>query len=123
MALGTHAAACLFSANRVVMDYAGLPYRVKLKTRTRTFNPERISQSLKNFLADMAAGESSEDECACGGLTALSLGFWFATALFATIQATSLSGMVVCIDIEEPQKGGEALRSPESDSAITAQWK
>jgi PAS domain S-box-containing protein len=101
--------------NQRSLDYSGLTLEEQLADPTRTLHPEDLPRVMKKWLADLGAGEASEDEMrmrrADGEYR------WF---LIRTVPLRNGYGKVVkwygvAIDIEDRKRVEEALRATESE--------
>ena len=101
--------------NQHSLDYAGLSLAEQIENPTRTIHPEDLPRVMKKWLADMAAGESSEDEMRMRRADGQYRWFLVRTAPLRDEQGNLVKWYGVCIDIEDRKRAEEALRSTESE--------
>jgi len=101
--------------NQRSLDYAGLSLAEQIENPTRTIHPEDLPRVMKKWLADMAAGESSEDEMRMRRADGQYRWFLVRTAPLRDEQGNLVKWYGVCIDIEDRKRAEEALRSTESE--------
>jgi PAS domain S-box-containing protein len=99
--------------NQRWMDYTGLSLEEVIENPMRPLHPEDLPRVMQKWLADMTAGEPSEDEmrlrCADGEYR------WFLvrTAPLRDEKGNVVKWFGVSIDIEDSKQAEEALRSSE----------
>ncbi len=101
--------------NQRSLDYAGLSLAEQIENPTRTIHPEDLPRVMKKWLADMAAGESSEDEMRMRRADGQYRWFLVRTAPLRDEQGNLVKWYGVCVDIEDRKRAEEALRSTESE--------
>jgi len=101
--------------NQRSLDYAGLSLAEQIENPTRTIHPEDLPRVMKKWLADMAAGESSEDEMRMRRADGQYRWFLVRTAPLRDERGNLVKWYGVCIDIEDRKRAEEALRSTESE--------
>src|SRR6266403_1223586 len=101
--------------NQRSLDYAGLSLAEQIENPTRAIHPEDLPRAMKKWLADMAAGESSEDEMRMRRADGQYRWFLVRTAPLRDEQGNLVKWYGVCIDIEDRKRAEEALRSTESE--------
>jgi len=101
--------------NQRSLDYAGLSLAEQIENPTRAIHPEDLPRVMKKWLADMAAGESSEDEMRMRRADGQYRWFLVRTAPLRDEQGNLVKWYGVCIDIEDRKRAEEALRSTESE--------
>jgi len=97
--------------NQRSLDYAGLSLAEQIENPTRTIHPEDLPRVMKKWLADMAAGESSEDEMRMRRADGEYRWFLVRTAPLRDEHGNPVKWYGVSVDIEDRKRAEEALRS------------
>jgi len=101
--------------NQRWMDYTGLSLVEEREDPTRPVHPEDLPRVMKKWLADIAAGEASEDEMRLRRADGEYRWFLVRTAPLRDEQGNVVKWFGVSIDIEDRKQAEEALRSTESE--------
>src|SRR5260370_37760511 len=101
--------------NQRSLDYSGLTLEEDLADRTRTLHPEELPRVMEKWLADLAAGEASEDEMRMRRADGEYRWFLIRTVPLRDQQGNILKWYGVAIDIEDRKRAEEALRSSERE--------
>jgi PAS domain S-box-containing protein len=101
--------------NQRWMDYTGLSLAEEREDPTRPVHPEDLPRVMKKWLADIAAGEASEDEMRLRRADGEYRWFLVRTAPLRDEQGNVVKWFGVSIDIEDRKQAEEALRSTESE--------
>jgi PAS domain S-box-containing protein len=106
--------------NQPWLDYTGLTFEHEIDDATRVVHPEDLPRVVKKWLADMAAGESSEDEMRLRRADGEFRWFLVRTAPLRDKQGNIVEWYGVSIDIEDRKRAEEALRSSEREQRLIA---
>jgi PAS domain S-box-containing protein len=101
--------------NQRWMDYTGLSLEKEMEDPTRPVHPEDLPRVMKKWLADIAAGEASEDEMRLRRADGEYRWFLVRTAPLRDEQGNVVKWFGISIDIEDRKQAEEALRSTESE--------
>jgi PAS domain S-box-containing protein len=101
--------------NQRSLDFSGLSLAEQIENPTRTIHPEDLPRVMKKWLADMAAGEPSDDEMRMRRADGEYRWFLVRTAPLRDEQGNVVKWYGVSIDIEDRKQAEEALRSTESE--------
>ena len=101
--------------NKRWMDYTGLSLQEEIKQPARVVHPEDLPRVIEKWLADMAAGQASEDEMRLRRADGQYRWFLVRTAPLRNEQGTVVKWYGVSIDIEDRKRAEEALRSSERE--------
>jgi PAS domain S-box-containing protein len=101
--------------NQRSLDYGGLSLAEQIEDPTRAVHPEDLPRVMKKWLADMAAGNPSEDEMRMRRADGEYRWFLVRTAPLRDEQGNVVKWFGVSIDIEDRKQAEEALRSTESE--------
>ncbi len=101
--------------NQRCLDYQGLSLAEHIKDPTRAVHPEDLLRVMKKWLADMAAGNPSEDEMRLRRADGEYRWFLVRTAPLRDEQGSVVKWFGVSIDIEDRKQAEETLRSTESE--------
>jgi PAS domain S-box-containing protein len=101
--------------NQRSLDYTGLSLEEQLADPTRALHPEDLPRALEKWLADLAAGEASEDEMRMRRADGEYRWFLIRTVPLRDQQGNILKWYGVAIDIEDRKRAEEALRSSERE--------
>ncbi len=101
--------------NQRSLDFSGLSLAEQIENPTRTIHPEDLPRVMKKWLADMAAGEPSEDEMRLRRADGEYRWFLVRTAPLRDGRGNVVKWYGVSIDIEDRKQAEEALRSTESE--------
>jgi len=101
--------------NQRWLDYTGLSLAEHIEDPTRAVHPEDLPRIMKKWLADMAAGNPSEDEMRLRRADGEYRWFLVRTAPLRDEQRNVVKWYGVSIDIEDRKQAEEALRSTESE--------
>jgi PAS domain S-box-containing protein len=101
--------------NQRSLDYSGLTLEDYLKEPTGAVHPEDLPRVMKKWLADMAAGEPSEDEMRLRRADGEYRWFLVRTAPLRDEKGNVVKWYGASIDIEDRKKAEEALRLSESE--------
>jgi len=101
--------------NQRSLDYTGLSLEGQLADPTRAVHPEDLPRVMEKWLADMAAGEPSEDEMRMRRADGEYRWFLVRTAPLRDEQGNLVKWYGVSIDIEDRKQAEEALRSSERE--------
>jgi PAS domain S-box-containing protein len=101
--------------NQRWMDYTGLSLEEEMEDPTRAVHPEDLPRVMKEWLADMAAGNPSEDEMRLRRADGEYRWFLVRTAPLRDEHGNVVKWFGVSIDIEDRKQAEEALRSTESE--------
>jgi len=106
--------------NQRCLDYQGLSLAEQIENPTRAIHPEDLPRVMKKWLADMAAGEPSEDEMRMRRADGEYRWFLVRTAPLRDEQGDVVKWYGVSVDIEDRKRAEEALRSSERDQRYIA---
>src|SRR6266481_3362721 len=106
--------ACDF-VNQTWMDYTGLSLEQEIKEPTRPVHPEDLPRVVEKWLADFAAGETSEDEMRLRRADGEYRWFLIRTAPLRDAYGNVAQWYGVSIDIEDRKHAEEALRLSERE--------
>jgi PAS domain S-box-containing protein len=101
--------------NKRWMDYTGLSLPEEITEPARVVHSEDLPRVIEKWLADMAAGEPSEDEMRLRRADGQYRWFLVRTAPLRDEQGTVVKWFGVSIDIEDRKRAEEALRSSERE--------
>jgi len=101
--------------NQRWVDYTGLSLEEEIREPTRVVYPEDLPRVIERWLANMAAGEPSEDEMRLRRADGEYRWFLVRTAPLRDEQGNVVKWYGVSIDIEDRKQAEEALRSTESE--------
>jgi len=101
--------------NQRWVDYTGISLEEEIREPTRAVYPEDLPRVIEKWLADMAAGNPSEDEMRLRGADGEYRWFLVRTAPLRDKQGNVVKWFGVSIDIEDRKQAEEALRSTESE--------
>jgi PAS domain S-box-containing protein len=101
--------------NQRSLDYSGLTLEEQLADPTRTLHPQELPKVMEKWLADLAAGEASEDEMRMRRADGEYRWFLIRTVPLRDQQGNILKWYGVAIDIEDRKRAEEALRSSERE--------
>ena len=101
--------------NQRSLDYGGLSLAEQIEDPTGAVHPEDLPRVMKKWLADMAAGNPSEDEMRLRRADGEYRWFLVRTAPLRDEQGNVVKWFGVSIDIEDRKQAEEALRSTESE--------
>ena len=101
--------------NQRWMDYTGLSLVEEREDPTRPVHPEDLPRVMKKWLADIAAGEASEDEMRLRRADGEYRWFLVRTAPRRDGQGDAVKWCGVSIDIDDRKRAEEALRSSERE--------
>jgi PAS domain S-box-containing protein len=101
--------------NQRSLDYSGLSLEEQLADPTRTVHPEDLPRVMEKWLADMAAGEPSEDEMRMRRADGEYRWFLVRTAPLRDEHGNVVKWYGMSIDIEDRKRAEEALRSSERE--------
>ena len=101
--------------NQRWVDYTGISLEEELKEPTRVVYPEDVPRVIEKWLADMAAGNPSEDEMRLRRADGEYRWFLVRTAPLRNEQGNVVKWFGISIDIEDRKQAEEALRSTESE--------
>ena len=101
--------------NQRSLDYSGLTLEEQLADPTRALHPEELPRVMEKWLADLAAGEASEDEMRMRRADGEYRWFLIRTVPLRDQQGNILKWYGVAIDIEDRKRAEEALRSSERE--------
>jgi len=101
--------------NKRWMDYTGLSLPEEIKQPARVVHPEDLPRVIEKWLADMAAGQASEDEMRLRRADGQYRWFLVRTAPLRNEQGIVVKWYGVSIDIEDRKRAEEALRSSERE--------
>ena len=107
--------------NQRCLDYEGLSLAEQIENPTRAIHPEDLPRVMKKWLADMAAGEPSQDEMRMRRADGEYRWFLVRTAPLRDEQGHVVKWYGVCVDIEDRKRAEEALRSSERDQRYIAE--
>lgn len=107
--------------NQRWLDYTGLTLEEEVERPTRVIHPEDLPRVMEKWLADMAAGEPSEDEIRLQRADGQYRWFLVRTAPLRNERGDILKWYGVSIDIEDRKKVEEALRSSEREQRHLAE--
>ena len=106
--------------NQRCLDYQGLSLAEQIENPTRAIHPEDLPRVMKKWLADMAAGEPSQDEMRMRRADGEYRWFLVRTAPLRDEQGDVVKWYGVSVDIEDRKRAEEALRSSERDQRYIA---
>ena len=101
--------------NQRSLDYSGLTLEEQLADPTRALHPEDLPRVMEKWLADLAAGEASEDEMRMRRADGEYRWFLIRTVPLRDEQGNVVKWYGVSIDIEDRKRAEEALRSSERE--------
>jgi PAS domain S-box-containing protein len=101
--------------NQRSLDYSGLTLEQQLADPRRTLHPEELPRVMEKWLADLAAGEASEDEMRMRRADGEYRWFLIRTVPLRDQQGNIVKWYGVAIDIEDRKRAEEALRSSERE--------
>ncbi len=101
--------------NQRSLDYSGLTLEEQLADPTRALHPEDLPRVMEKWLADLAAGEASEDEMRMRRADGEYRWFLIRTVPLRDDQGKIVKWYGVSIDIEDRKRAEEALRSSEQE--------
>src|ERR1700687_4195097 len=101
--------------NQRSVDYAGLSLEEYIEDPARPVHPEDLPRVMEKWLADMAAGEVSEDEMRLRRADGEYRWFLVRTAPLRDEQGNVVKWYGASIDIEDRKRAEEALRSSERE--------
>jgi len=101
--------------NQRSLDYSGLTLEEQLADPTRTLHPEDLPRVMEKWLADLAAGEASEDEMRMRRADGEYRWFLIRTVPLRDEHGNAVKWYGVSIDIEDRKRAEEALRSSERE--------
>jgi PAS domain S-box-containing protein len=101
--------------NQRSLEYSGLSLEEQLAEPTRTLHPEDLPRVMEKWLADLAAGEASEDEMRIRRADGEYRWFLIRTVPLRDAHRKLVKWYGVAIDIEDRKRAEEALRSSERD--------
>src|ERR1700730_4761588 len=101
--------------NQRWVDYTGISLEEELKEPTRVVYPEDVPRVIEKWLADMAAGNPSEDEMRLRRADGEYRWFLVRTAPLRNEQGNVVKWFGISIDIEDRKQAEGALRSTESE--------
>jgi PAS domain S-box-containing protein len=107
--------------NQRWMDYTGLTLEQEIQDPVRVVHPEDLPRVIEKWLADMAAGEPSEDEMRLRRADGEYRWFLVRTAPLLDEQRNVLKWYGVSIDIEDRKRAEEAFRSAEREQRHIAE--
>jgi len=107
--------------NQRCLDYEGLSLAEQIENPTRAIHPEDLPRVMKKWLADMAAGEPSQDEMRMRRADGEYRWFLVRTAPLRDEQGHVVKWYGVSVDIEDRKRAEEALRSSERDQRYIAE--
>jgi PAS domain S-box-containing protein len=101
--------------NQRSLDYVGLTLEEQVAKPTRTIHPEDLPRVMEKWLADMAAGEPSEDEMRMRRADGEYRWFLVRTVPFRDEQGNIVKWYGTSIDIDDRKRAEVALRSSERE--------
>jgi PAS domain S-box-containing protein len=101
--------------NQRSLEYSGLSLEEQLAEPTRTLHPEDLPRVMEKWLADLAAGEASEDEMRMRRADGEYRWFLIRTVPLRDEHGKLVKWYGVAIDIEDRKRAEEALRSSEQE--------
>jgi PAS domain S-box-containing protein len=101
--------------NQRSLEYSGLSLEEQLAEPTRTLHPGDLPRVMEKWLADLAAGEASEDEMRMRRADGEYRWFLIRTVPLRDEQGKLVKWYGVAIDIEDRKRAEEALRSSEQE--------
>src|SRR6266478_2282795 len=101
--------------NQRSLDYSGLTLEEQLADPTRALHPEDLPRVMEKWLADLAAGEASEDEMRMRRADGEYRWFLIRTVPLRDELGNVVKWYGVSIDIEDRKRAEEALRSSERE--------
>ena len=101
--------------NQRWMDYTGLSLQEEIEDPTRPVHPEDLPRVMKKWVADLAAGQPSEDEIRLRRADGEYRWFLVRTAPLRDERGNVVKWFGVSIDIEDSRRAEEALRSSERE--------
>ncbi len=101
--------------NQRSLDYSGLTLEEQLADPTRALHPEDLPRVMEKWLADLAAGEASEDEMRMRRADGEYRWFLIRTVPLRDEHGNAVKWYGVSIDIEDRKRAEEALRSSERE--------
>jgi PAS domain S-box-containing protein len=106
--------------NQRSLDYTGLSLEEQLADPTRAVHPEDLPRVMEKWVADMAAGEASEDEMRLRRADGEYRWFLVRTAPLRDERRNVVKWFGVSIDIEDSRRAEEALRSSDREQRHVA---
>ena len=106
--------------NQRSLEYSGLTLEEQLADPTRTLHPEDLPRVMEKWLADLAAGEASEDEMRMRRADGEYRWFLIRTVPLRDEHGKLVKWYGVAIDIEDRKRAEEALRSSEQEQRHVA---
>jgi PAS domain S-box-containing protein len=106
--------------NQRSLDYSGLSLEEQLANPVGTVHPEDLPRVMEKWLADLAAGEPSEDEMRMRRADGEYRWFLVRTAPLRDEQGNVVKWYGVSFDIEDRKRAEEALRSTEREQRLIA---
>jgi PAS domain S-box-containing protein len=106
--------------NQRSLDYTGLSLEEQLADPTRAVHPEDLPRVMEKWVADMAAGEASEDEMRLRRADGEYRWFLVRTAPLRDERGNVVKWFGVSIDIEDSRRAEEALRSSDREQRHVA---
>jgi len=106
--------------NQRSLEYSGLSLEEQLAEPTRTVHPEDLPRVMEKWLADLAAGEASEDEMRMRRADGEYRWFLIRTVPLRDEHGELVKWYGVAIDIEDRKRAEEALRSSEQEQRHVA---
>jgi len=106
--------------NQRSLEYSGLTLEEQLADPTRTLHPEDLPRVMEKWLADLAAGEASEDEMRMRRADGEYRWFLIRTVPLHDEHGNLVKWYGVAIDIEDRKRAEEALRSSEQEQRHVA---
>src|SRR5580704_9710766 len=107
--------------NQRWMDYTGLTLEQEIQEPVGVVHPEDLPRVIEKWLADMAAGEPSEDEMRLRRADGKYRWFLVRTAPLRDEHRNVVKWYGVSIDIEDRKRAEEALRSSEREQRHIAE--
>jgi PAS domain S-box-containing protein len=101
--------------NQRSLDYTGLTLEEQLADPTRAVHPQDLPRVMEKWLADVAAGQPSEDEMRMRQADGEYRWFLVRTAPLRDERGNVVKWYGVSIDIEDRKRAEEALRSSEGE--------
>jgi PAS domain S-box-containing protein len=101
--------------NQRSLEYSGLSLEEQLAEPTRTLHPGDLPRVMEKWLADLAAGEASEDEMRMRRADGEYRWFLIRTVPLRDEHGKLVKWYGVAIDIEDRKRAEEALRSSEQE--------
>src|SRR5258706_443593 len=101
--------------NRRLLEYTGLSLQEEIEDPTRPVHPEDLPRVMKKWIADLAAGQPSEDEIRLRRADGEYRWFLVRTAPLRDERGNVVKWFGVSIDIEDSRRAEQALRSSERE--------